>query len=228
MGDPNNVVEMKSIVVVLTGNPASGKSTLAEHLSEELGGLAVLKFDDYFDSLQGWPNDMRTWVNEGAEIDEWKNFRLTRDIVSLINGTSILNPTTKKNINPSPIILVEDPSGRERSEMVELIDYLIFIEIPNEISLIRSLTRWLNSEKVKKDGKRVKKRDEDPEELLKNMMEFVGLYLESYRDMYVIVCDKVKKKADLIIDGLKEPKVLVQEVLQFLKEQNIESLEGEK
>ena len=222
------LTEMKRLVVVLTGNPASGKSTLAEYLSEELGGLAILKFDDYFETLQGWPQDMRLWINEGANIDEWKNTRLTRDIISLINEISILNPTTKKVIDPSPIILVEDPSGRERSEMVDLIDYLIFIEIPNDISLIRSLSRWLNSEKIKKDGSRVKKREENPEELLENMMEFVELYLKSYRDMYVVVCEKVKQKADLIIDGLKEPKILVQEVLQFLKEKNIEITEGEK
>ncbi|MBN1330153.1 MAG: hypothetical protein JXA54_11825 [Candidatus Heimdallarchaeota archaeon] len=219
---------MKRIVIVLTGNPASGKSTLANHLSEELGGAAILKFDDYFEFLQGWPQDMRTWVNEGANINDWKNTRLSRDITSLINGISVLNPNTKKIIDPSPIILVEDPSGRERSEMVDLVDLLIFIEIPNEISLIRSLNRWLNSEKTRKDGSQVKMRYENPEELLDNMMQFIELYLESYRDMYVVVCDKVKKQADLILDGLKEPKILVQEVLQFLKEQNIVIIEVEK
>lgn len=221
-------MEMNRTVVVLTGNPASGKSTLAENLSQELGGAAILKFDDYFEFLQGWPQDMRVWVNEGANINDLKNTRLVRDITTLINGTSVLNPFTKKVIDPTPIILVEDPYGRERDEMVGLVDCLIFIEIPNEISLIRSLKRWLNSEKIKKDGSHVKMRYENPGELLSNMMQFVELYLDSYRDMYVVVCDKVKRKADLVLDGMKEPKVLVQEVLKFFKEQDIVINGGEK
>ncbi|MFW9923126.1 MAG: hypothetical protein ACFFDW_07580, partial [Candidatus Thorarchaeota archaeon] len=202
-------------------------STLANNLSEELGGIAVLKFDDYFEFLQGWPKDIRKWVDEGAEINDWKNPRLKEDLEKLLHGEEIIYPTTGEKIRSSSLIIVEDPSGRGRKEMRDYIDHLVYLDIPNEISLMRSMTRWLNSEMTKKDGSRVKRREEQPAELLENMLIFVKKYLDSYRDMYHVVCDRVKEDADIILDGQNSPKELVKEFLAFLEDNSNDiALEG--
>lgn len=219
--------KMKKKVLVLAGMPSSGKSTLAEGISEALGGAAVLKFDDYFEFLQGWPKDMRKWIDEGAEVNDWKNAQMVDDLKKLLKGKTIVYPITGKTVQPRSFIIMEDPSGRERREIMDYIDYLLYIDIPNEISLMRSLERWLYSEMVKEDGSKVKVREEQPAKLLEHMMKYLRMFVEYSRDLYVVVCERVKRDADVILDGLKPTKELVKEVLEFLEENNKElEMEG--
>lgn len=218
---------MKPIVIVLTGNAASGKSTLAIKLSERLQGLAVLKFDDYFETMQGWPNNLNGWINDGADVSEWRNPKFAQDIKRLLVGKRIEHPISKRLIEPSSIILLEDPTGRGRKEIADLIDYSFFLDIPNDISLIRILKRWLDLETITKSGLNAKMKEENPTELLEQIIIFLKKYLNSYRNMYIVVCERTKRDADLILDGMKPSEALVTEVVNFLKERKI-SLPGEE
>lgn len=89
----------KHFVITITGTSGSGKSTLARELERLLGDATTLKFDDYFEFLSGWPRDIRKWLDEGANFQNWENRQLASDIKSLLNNHHIIYPITKETIH---------------------------------------------------------------------------------------------------------------------------------
>ena len=218
----------EQFVINIAGTAGSGKSTLAQEFEQAVGDATTLKLDDYFSFLSGWPEDIRKWLDEGANFQDWKNIRLVADIKSLLNGQNITYPLSHETRHPCKWIFVEDPSGREREEMKELVDFVFYIDIPNDIAYMRALNRWLNKEITREDGSKVKKRDSEPEKLINEIINYVKLYVNHYRDLYVTACEIVKKDVDLIIDGTKSTKEQVEQVKHFLKEKGILQTEETK
>ena len=208
-------------MITVAGTAASGKSTLSQELEKVIGDATALKFDDYFEFLSGWPKDIRKWLDEGANFQNWKNDRLVEDIKSLLNGQNITYPLTNEPRHPCKFIFVEDPSGREREEMKEFVDFVLYIDLPNDIAYMRGLDRWLNKEITKEDGSKQKIRDIKPEELMNEIVNYVKLYVSHYRDLYISACEVVKKDVDLIIDGTKSTQEQVEQVTHFLAEKGV-------
>jgi len=211
----------KRFVITIAGTAGSGKSTLSRELERLLRDATTLKFDDYFNFLSGWPKDIRKWLDEGANFQDWTNSQLVSDIKSLQKGHHIIYPITKETVHPCKFIFVEDPSGKEREEMVELVNYAIFIDIPNDIAFMRTIDRWLNKKVTREDGMEVKMREEAPGELIDQIVNFIKLYNEYFRDLYDTVSKIVIKNADLIIDGTKTTEKQAKQVLQFLIEKKV-------
>ena len=210
----------KPYVICIAGTSGSGKTTLAKKVSLQLDQAPILSLDDYFEFLEGWPKDIRHWLDKGGKMADLSNPKMIQDIQALIKGESIIYPTTKEEIHSSNFIIVEDPSGRERQELAVLIDYLIFIDLPQDIGLLRIIQRLINSTTKSDEGKFIPLRATDPDRVFSNILNFLNHYSLVYRDLYATVCEKVKQKADLILDGLKDINVLASDVVKKIIDQH--------
>lgn len=209
----------KPYVVCIAGTSGSGKTTLAKKVSLELDGAPILSLDDYFEYLDGWPKDIRQWLDNGGKMGELSNPKMIQDIKTLLKGKSIIYPTTKEEILSSKFIIVEDPTGKERQELAVLIDYLIFIDLPQDIGLLRIIQRMINSTTKNEEGKLLPLRETNPEYVFGNILNFFNHYSLVYRDLYATVCENVKQQANLVLDGLLDINVLASDVVKKIKDQ---------
>ena len=132
----------RPVVVCICGMLASGKSTLARALADHWKPAPVLAFDDY-EQYACWPADMQAWVRDGADPSFVSNDRLRDDLQALVNGSSVQHPLTQADLVPSPLVLVEDPFGRTRPDILDLIDYVLFVDLPVDLSVVRLVRRVL-------------------------------------------------------------------------------------
>ncbi|NHJ49477.1 MAG: hypothetical protein FK733_16930 [Asgard group archaeon] len=200
----------KPKVICFSGTIASGKSSLIKEISSLLGETAVIKFDDY-EQFNEFPEDVQQWIKDGADAALIKNQRMLTDIKKLIARESVVNPLTEEKINPAEYILVEDPVGKLREEFAQLYDFLVFLEIPQDISLARLIKRMIIETDMKEES------SDDLNKLVNRISKFLDIYIDFQRDMYKIVSDKVKLNADLILDGLEALDEIANEVLKKLK-----------
>ena len=119
----------KPCVVVISGSVGSGKTTLTGRLAELLGGSPVLIFDHY-EQYAEWPQDIDRWIRAGADPNQVRVPRLKEDLLSLPAGASITHPLDNRTISTSEYILIEEPSGRERQEIAESIDLVVYVDVP--------------------------------------------------------------------------------------------------
>ena len=82
-------MQKKNYVIVIAGTAGSGKTVLSARVSELLGNAPILAFDEYFDFLEGWPEDIRKWLDEGANTKQFRNTQMMNDIEALRQGTSM-------------------------------------------------------------------------------------------------------------------------------------------
>jgi uridine kinase len=211
-------MNQKSFVICIAGTSGSGKTTLAHKISKQLKGAPLLSLDDYFEFLEGWPKDVRQWLDKGGKMSNMSNPRMIQDIKSLLDGNSIIHPKTQEEMLPNKFIIVEDPSGKERPELAALIDYLVFINLPEDIGLLRIVQRMINQTSLTEDGNYKPLREIKPEQLINQIMNFLNQYSLVYRDLYATVSNEVHKHADLVIDGQKDTNSLALEVVDKVQE----------
>jgi len=208
----------KPKVICFSGSIASGKSSLIEKIEGLLGETAVIKFDDY-GQFNKYPEDFPKRIKEGADATLIKNQRMLDDIHNLIVGESVVNPLTDEKIPSANFILVEDPFGPLRDEFAQLYDFLVFIEIPPDISLARLIKRIINEATSNgEEDAQANIAQEDFKKLINQISSFLNIYLEFQRDLFLIICSKVKPHSDLLLDGQNSLDVLANKVVMKIND----------
>lgn len=207
-------------VVVVSGSVGSGKTTLVERLAGLLGDAPALIFDHY-DRHAEWPQDLDEWIREGADPNQVRVPRLKEDLLSLLEGTSIIHPLDDRAVNPSDYILVEEPFGRERLEIAGYIDLVVYVDAPQDVCAVRVVQRALgvagaDFERTIEDESR-----EDLIERLKATAFWLGHYMRM-RPAYIEVSSAVKQKADIVVNGILPVDEIAQAVLDAM-----ESVQGQ-
>jgi uridine kinase len=195
-------------VICVSGMMSSGKTSLIMRLTELLQGSVPLLWDDYDHLLELEISDFKKWVETGCDTNKYKTTRFTEDLRKLRNGSTIENPITNMEVKPGRYIIVEDPTGRTREEMKRLIDYLVFLQVPLEISLARTYSRELKNRQKYKDA----------EELLQYLESFTDRYLDWYHKALQNLEKRIREDADLILDGQKTSHELAEILKQKIKE----------
>jgi len=93
------------------------------------------------------------------------------------------------------VIVLEEPFGRERAEVADLIDFVVCIDLPLEIALARKLLRMLGFFLA----------EQTPDAFTKHLQFFLPWYIESGCELYRAMQQRVLRNCDLIADGMLPP-----------------------
>jgi len=214
---------LKPFVIVISGYSGSGKSTMIAELVRRIPEATALYFDDYA-SKNDFPVNIADWIASGGDVDVITTPLLREHLHQLMKGESVSfikgNGWAKEygfdnqnremvTIHPGQFIIVEEPFGRERKEIQELIDYVIYIDLEPEIALGRRINDLITYLR-------------DDSTVLINMLDH---YLYDYlhhgiREMYIEFGKRVKGNSDLIINGRNRIEDNIEIVVKKLKELN--------
>lgn len=198
---------MSTFVIAIAGTSGAGKSTLIERLVERLGNANALTLDDYQDSSVYPP--VREWLAAGADPNQFQTPQFLADAFALKQGKSIIHPVTREVVKPAPCLLLEEHFGRARNPMRELIDFLIYIEIPLEIAHARKILRkneflpW----------------EDHPDLFIRNLREHLFWYINFGRDFYLAVKSSADKDCDLILDGRLSTDQMADKIIEAIHQE---------
>lgn len=195
-------IQDKSFVIAIAGAAGSGKTELVNAVTSLLDNAVSFYFDDY-ESTHQIPEDIRLWLAGGVDPHQWRSPRLLADLRLLSHGTAVVPPDSNRTVEPASVIVMEEPFGRTREHMEELVDFVACIDLPLEHALARSVLRKL-------DGV---SQEQTSEECLEELRGQLQWYLESGRDVYYGVNEHVKKECQLVLDGRRPVAELAQEIV---------------
>lgn len=204
----------KPFVIAVAGSVASGKSTVAKALSEQLNDAPVLAWDHYEEYVE-WPPDMARWMQEGCDMAQVRNPRLRDDLLALLDGSCAIDPRTGIELSAGPYIVLEEPSGRERRDISRHISSVVFVDVPQDICVARMVARAMDMAVWRAKGTYAAEGRED----LARLLDATATWLDHYfhvRDMYLGVSDRVRGRADLVVDGCASIETIVQQILGFI------------
>jgi uridine kinase len=110
-------------------------------------------------------------------------------------------------MRPAAYLLLEEHFGRARAGMHDLIDFLVYLDIPVEVAHARKLLRknaflpW----------------EDNPTLFITNLREHLIWYLHSGRDFYLAVKTMAIKDCDLLVDGQLSTEQMADKVMEALK-----------
>ena len=204
-------------IIAVSAVSGGGKTTLVKRTADLLEGTALF-FDDYA-SVSEYPPDIKKWVENGADVNEWKTPQFAQDLTALRRGDSIVSPIDGASILPSEFIVIEEPMGRERAEMATLIDFVAVIDTPLEIALTRRLLRDLGPISVENIEKATKKQlAEGFVQIVTYMKDYLSGYLDAGRDLYIAVLEQAKENCDLVLDGCLSVDKLAQQLVTTVED----------
>jgi hypothetical protein len=196
------------VIIAISGASGAGKSTLVHKVAGLLGDAVVLHFDDY-EPVANYPTDLGPWLEAGRNLDAWQIPQLLDDLKALREGQAISLPVGKGRIQPAKFIVLEEPSGRVRSGLRELIDFVVLIELPLEIALARKVVEYLNYYLK-----------EVPNDQLPEAVQRIVDYYSQYplhREYYLTLVERVRADCDLVLDGTKPIDALAAQIVEAIQ-----------
>lgn len=206
----------KPYVIVVSGFVGSGKSTITKALSKLLGDAPILIFDHYGQYIE-WPQDMEQWIKNGANPSHIRIPKLKDDLLSLLEGRTIIDPQNGHVLSPSNYIILEEPSGKERQEIREYIDLVVYIDVPQDVCVTRLVERVVNMKVWNSKGTFQGETKKD----LVRQLNAVALWITQYqrsRSMYIQVSQFVQGKADIVVNGLKAVDEVTTDIINLLND----------
>lgn len=208
----------KPLVIVIAGYVGSGKSTIAASLSRVLGNAPILIFDHYEQFVE-WPQDMGQWMREGADPDQIRVPKLKEDLRDLLQGSAVTDPLDGRILTPSKYILLEEPSGGLRAEIRPFIDWVVYIDVPEDLCVVRLIARLINMDIWAAQGTLASETKED----LTHQLDMVASWLAHYqqvRSMYALVSRRVRQEAGLVVDGTMTVEEITAEIVKGIQERD--------
>ena len=198
---------MKVKFLGITGGAASGKTTVADLLSEDLHGrISVIQFDRYYRDQGHLDAEERSLVNYDHP-DSLDHELLIEHLASLSEGDSIDAPIydfathtrseQTEKIEPKEFIVVDGILIMAFVEIVERLTFKIFIDTPDETRLIRRIKRDMSER-----GR--------TEESVRKQFE------ASVLPMHKKFVEPFKDSTELIINGLDDPSKSAAKVISFI------------
>ena len=191
----------KKLLIGITGESASGKSTICREIESVIGHLnmpvTVLSTDNYFNDISDLIKKYGSFDNlrdSGYDVDAPSNFQmeiLRRDLEKLAEGEDIKAPQYLPNGTgvsvpesiyvPSQKIIVVEGIATMYEEIQDVFDIKIYVETENELRKSRFVTRA------------VKERNQSLDNALKHWQ-----YITDAGEKYV---KPFRKEADLVLNG---------------------------
>lgn len=200
----------EKIIVGIAGGTGSGKSTLAQRIQEHFKDSSILiSQDSYYKSLAGMTHEERAKVN--FDHPDSLDFALLREhLVALKSDKAILKPIynfqthdrdpTEELVEPVDIIFVEGILLFAVPEIRELFDMKIFLDITDDVRLLRRMERD------------IRERGRD----FKNVRD---QYLATVKPMHDLFVEPSKKYADVLVPHGGENVMAISVIVSKLKEE---------
>jgi uridine kinase len=197
------------LFIGIAGGTGSGKTTLAEKIHNAFpDNSQLISQDNYYKELHGLSLEERRKTNFDHP-DALDFSMLQNHLIALRNNEAVKVPvynfstsmreTRENTIIPTDIIIVEGILLFSIPEIRELLDVKIFIDTPNDIRVLRRITRDLQ------------KRRRDFESLQQQ-------YLTTVKPMHELFVEPSKIYADVIVPGGGENQVALELIVAKLRE----------
>ncbi len=171
--------QQQPFVVGISSVSGGGKTATTKKLASLLQNAVTLHFDDY-DDTNKHPENLQTWLKEGANYNVWETPVLTRDLQTFKASSPITAPRDGSQILPR-FIVFDAPLGRAHFDTGRFIDFMVFIDTPLDVAMARRLLRDDYS--------------------IESLKESLSSYLNGGRTIYLQFVQQIKEKSDLILDG---------------------------
>jgi len=201
----------KPYVITIAGYVGSGKSTIAESLARELENAPVLKFDHYENFIE-WSKNMNQWTGDETDLRRIRIPRLKDDLLALLKGLPVSDPLDGRMISPSSYVLLEEPSGRERDEIKEFIDFVVYIDVPQDVCVTRLIERVIDMEMWNTQGTFTGEAKENLVKQLNAVVSWINHYRQ-YRSMYMAGSELAQRNADIVVNGMLPVEEIIAEIL---------------
>lgn len=183
---------MKSFVIIISGISGSGKTTVINALKERILNSAVISFDDYPGDLLGY--DYCEWSESGANCNDWHLEPIISDVLQLKNQSF-------------DYIMIDYLFGKAYQAMKPYVDFAVWIDTPLDISLARRLIR---------DFLRRSPTRRPIGNAADETLSYLEFYLNRHRATYLRHIETIRLSADLVVDGMKSPEVIADEILTHI------------
>ena len=200
-GDPKQIRTGEAFVVAVSGISGAGKSSVVDRVAALLNNAVLLRFDDYA-IIKHNVADIRSWLECGANPDEFKTPRLPVDLRKLMAGEIVHSPGDGRVIEPADLILVEEPFGRSRSEIGPLITFAVHLDVPADVALARRFIRAIESQQ-----------HAEAEALVAYFYNELRIYIAGCRDLYGAAESAARRAADIVLDGLRPVEEIAAEIV---------------
>jgi len=192
-----------SYVIAIAGASGAGKTTLVRKVAECLDDAVPFFFDDY-ERTEGAtaPADLNAWLAGDRDPNAWSRPVMAGHLRRLRSGESVVNPRHQTIIEPAAFIVMEEPFGRRRNEICDLVDFVVCIDLPLEIALARRLLEYATKAK-------------DPAKYVEMLQSFLTRYLQAgTRETYIAANALAMQERNLVVDGTRNPNVIAQDVVE--------------
>ncbi|MCG9129527.1 uridine kinase [Candidatus Poribacteria bacterium] len=204
--------EKKPIIIGIMGGSASGKTTFANALSDQLTDLTpiTLHQDSYFRDWSEYSPEEREKVITANHPDVVLWDVLIGDIKKLRSNLPIQTPTPgtrgaqrgdeEKTVTPSQVVIVEGHLIFWNQDLRELIDMKIFLDVDAHERVLRRMQRDVGTRSANLEGA-------------------INWYRKDVLPNFPIYTEPCKQYADLIIPYLDENLVALHTVAAGIRSQ---------
>lgn len=181
-------------IIAISGASGSGKSAVIEYLAALLN-CRSLHFDDFIDA-DSYPESMHRWLDAGANPAVIRTPRLVAALQQAIAETE-LKPGAPQ------FLLLEEPFGRQRPEIADLLDKVVLLQPPLAICLSRVIQRNLTQNTAV-----------DAAAQIQNYLKRYDDYLHQ---AYQATVSQVAANCDLLITDLSASKTIATTIANWLQ-----------
>ncbi len=198
-------------VVAISGTSGAGKSSLMHAIAARYSSVALMHFDHYI-VLGTDGGDIQGWLDAGADPNLIETPQLVMDLEALKAGRPVIPPGGGQ-VDPAPLILLEEPFGRYRSAITSQIDLSVHLELPHDIALAR---RSLRSVRAVADGAG----HHEHVHALADLMGQFAAYLGPGREAYQLAEVFAREVADRVLDAMRPVDELAGDSIALMVERN--------
>ena len=198
----------KVTIIGIAGGTGSGKTTLTEQISSELGeDVTVIRHDSYYRAHHELTYEQRSQLNYDHP-DAYETELLVEHLKALREGRPIEVPVydfsaydrTDETVTvyPARVVILEGIMLFASAEIRDLLDVKIFVDTDADVRILRRLTR-------------------DVEERGRTVSSVVEQYLKTVKPMHEAFVEPSKCHADIIVPNNGRNPVATELIIRDIK-----------
>ncbi len=143
------------MIIGICGGTGSGKTTIARKIVDTVGAreVVLIEQDSYYRNLADLPLDERHQANfdhpdaidSDLLVNHIKRLRLGDPIeMPIYDMVTHTRRDETEHINPKPVVIIEGILIFAEPRVLDLLDFRVFVDTPDDIRLMRRLRRDIN------------------------------------------------------------------------------------